>query len=528
MRIFLLIFLVLFLLSCGSSGGGAHSRDNTIYPPVVDQNTSQEGNSSDDTSYPPIVDENTSKEQNTTILFRVSIPQITPKNDFVCIKFLDGKPPKRMIPDGADTWQIEINASNADSTKYKYCRNCECGGADEYLGLNGVGWRENPKGYDYLTDTPYEDSVSHWRWLDENLTSIEINTSSYLSTKPDMNKTGYISGIVLNDWWKHEWIDSMDETLRKASTNLDAKWVQIVPVPQILNINDPSTLKVDPYGINGMSDADLNATIEIAHNQGLKVFLNPSPWSFDVENNSTNHTQAWWDSYLTAIEPVYKHYAQIAQAEDVELFEVHAWTNLENIGTRIGSRQEASKMQDKASALLRKVKAIYSGKIAVQSICHDSSKPILDIQKNADYLAINIWQFYPWHFADTDDANVSVMRNRLQNDLDDCQKYYKDNNITKPIIVEQLAMASFHGSINHDDQEGIDSFHENNTSYTLDLQQQADSFEAIFQAMANESWIDGDFIFTYFYWDSIGKDINVRGKKPVEEEIKKWHGWLNE
>lgn len=533
MRVILLTVLALSLLSCSSSGGNDSSGHpqrpdtNTSYPPVTDQNSSQETNETNETnetvSPPPSVDQNSSQEVNTTIVFRVNVPQVTPKNDFICFKFYDGKPPNKMKPDGADTWKIEINASDVTAAKYKYCRNCEPWGADEYLGPNGVGWRENSNLYDYHKGRLYEDSVSRWRWLDENLTSIDINNSSYLSIKPNMNKTGYMSGIVLNDWWQHRWLASVDETLQKASTDLDAKWVQIALVPQILNINDPSTLKVDPYGVNGMSDADLNATIEIAHTKGLKVFLNPSPWSFDEEQDRENHTQAWWDSYLKALEPVYTHYAEIAQAKGVEMFEVHAWTNIDSINA-----QQASKMEDNASALLAKVKAIYSGNIAVQSICYDTSKPILDIQKNADYLTMNIWQYYPWPFADSDDANVSVMRERLKSDLATCKKYYDDNNITKPIVIEQLAMASFNGAINHNDIEGIDSFHEDNRSYSLDLQEQADSFEAIFQAMADASWIDGDFVFTYFYWDSIGKDINVRGKKPVEKEIKKWHEWLNQ
>ncbi len=505
MRIVLLITLVLFLFSCSSS-------------------PSDKGGDSSYTQYPPIsTDQNTSQEINTTVVFRVSVPQITPQDEFVCLKFDDDKSPYKMSLDGADTWQIEINASNADATHYKYCRNCECGGADEYLGLNGVGWRENPNGDDYLKDSPYEDSVSRWRWLDENLTSIDINTSSYLSKKPDMNKTGYVSGVALNDWWRHEWIDSMDKTLQKASRNLEAKWVQIIPVPQILNINNPNTLQINSDGINGMSDADLNATIDMAHDQGFQVFLNPSPWSFEVDNSDSNHSQGWWDSYFNALKPVYIHYAEIAQAKGVEMFEVRAWINIDGVTT-----QEAQKMEDNASALLAEVKDIYSGKIAVQSICYDTDRPILQMQRDADYLTINIWQFYPWPFAKTDDTNVSVMKNKLQNDLLSCHSYYEDKNISKPIIVEQLAMASFNGAIDHNDIEGIDSFHEDNTSYFFDLQEQADSFEAIFQTMADASWIDGDFIFTYFYWDSIGKDINVRGKKPVEDEIKKWHNWLNQ
>jgi len=498
MRIVLLSMLLLFFVACGSSGGSGEDHD-TPYTPPQDQNSSQ--------------------ESNTSIIFRVSVPQITPQNEFVCIAFNDGNAPHKMYPYAADTWQIELNASDITASEYKYCRNCECEAADEYLGTTGVSWR-NRAGFE--GGTLYEESVNRWRWLDENLTAIDINTSSYLTNKPDMNKTEYMSGIALNDWWRHEWLDSMDETIQKASDDLDAKWVQIVPVPQIKNINDPATLTIDPYGINGMSDADLNASIESAHNKGLKVFLNPSPWSFEADNADANHTQEWWNSYFTALQPVLEHYARIAQENNVDMFEIRAWPNIDSL-----TKEEAAKMEDNASALLQEIETLYTGKIAVQSICYDTDRPILDIQRNADYLAINIWQFYPWAFATSADENVSAMRDGLKTHLDDCKSYYDDNNISVPLIIEQLAMASFDGATMSEDVEAIDSFHEDNTSYTLDLQEQADSFEAIFQAMAQEEWIQGHFVFTYFFWDSIGKDINVRGKKPVEDEIKKWHEWLH-
>ncbi len=502
----LLLIIALFFLSCSSSDGGATSSA----PDDKEENTTV------------VIEENTTTvtEENTTVVFRVEVPQITPEDEFVCIVFNDGDSPKKMDSDGAYRWKIDLNNSTIVTTQYKYCRNCECGAADEYLGLRGVSWRDNNT--PFVDATLYEDRVSRWRWLDENLTSIEINTSTYLSQQPDINKTNYISGVAFNDWWSHEWLDSMEVTLQKASDDLGVKWVQIIPVPQIKNINDPDNLEIDPYGINGMSDADLNATIDYAHSKGLKVFLNPSPWSFEVDNSDANHTQEWWDSYLNAIEPVLLHYARIAQEKGVEMLEVRAWHNIDSLTT-----QEALKMENNASILLQNIKEVYTGKIAVQSICYDTDRPILDIHRDADYLMINIWQFYPWAFAINDDANVSIMRDKLQGDIDNCQNYYKDNNISVAVVIEQLAIASFNGAINHEDIEGIDSFHEDNESYQLDLQEQSDSYEAIFQVIKDEEWIEGDFVFTYFFWDSIGKDINIRGKKPIEAEIKKWHGWLN-
>jgi len=487
MKVIAFIFIIILFSSCGSS-----------------KNSSEVASSA--------------KDQKVT--FNVIVPKITPKDEFICLIFNDNNPPYKMKNLGNNRWGIKLDISSITSHEYKYCRNCECSAADEYLDKDGIGWRYKDN---FQVGSFYHDRVNRWRWLDENLTSISVDTSDYISKKPDMNKSDYISGVQFNDWWKHEWLDSVDATIEKASQDLDARWVEIVPVPQVLNINNPEKLKIDLNGINHISDADLEKIITLAHNRGIKVFLNPSPWSFEEDNADGNHSKEWWDSYLTSLEDVLLHYAQIAQENGVDLLGVRAWYHIDSF-----SKKEAEIAKDKISNLFDNIKTTYSGKIAVQSICYDADRPIIDIHRRADYLLFNIWQYYPWPFATSNDENVSSMKNRLKAHLDDCKKYYNDNNISVPVIIEQLAMASFDGATMMQDIEEIDSFHKDNPNYKLDLQEQADSFEAAFSAMAQEEWIKGDFIFTYFFWDSIGKDINVRGKKPVQEEIKKWHRWLNQ
>jgi hypothetical protein len=43
--------------------------------------------------------------------------------------------------------------------------------------------------------------------------------------------------------------------------------------------------------------------------------------------------------------------------------------------------------------------------------------------------------------------------------------------------------------------------------------------------ITDRSWIAGAFNFGAFYWHSVDKDLNVRGK-PAETVIAKWYGWL--
>ena len=183
-------------------------------------------------------------------------------------------------------------------------------------------------------------------------------------------------------------------------------------------------------------------------------------------------------------------------------------------------------MNTLASDLLSEIKGIYSGKIAVQAICYDVDRPMLDVHKNGDYIATNLWSYYPWHLGDTKDDNVSQILEHVEAKFDQFLEPCSAN-ATKPIIIEQLSSASYDGGMIAacDNDEEIDSFHEDNASWHLDLQEQADVYEAVLHAIGKRKWIVGNFAFTYFFWDSIGKDINIRAK-PVESVLKKWYTWM--
>jgi len=489
-QFFSLLLLATIFISCGSGGS-----DNTYTPPP--------SNAANDI---------------TSMTFNVSIPDITPSNEFICIDFDDLNSPLIMNKtDVNTTWTRDINQSDINQTNsYKYCRNCECNAADE-----NETWRN----FNFQANTTQEDTVSAWRWLDKQNLNFELNTTGYITQNPDINRT-FITGVLLNDWWKHQWIYSFDTTMQEISTNTSSKWIQITPVSQIININDENNISIIQVGVNGINDEDLNKSIQLAHNRGLKVFLNPSLWSFEEDHNISNHSQTWWDNFHKAWKPVLLHYAQLAQENNVEMLEFKMWYDIDSIND-----DEANKSNDLALDLLNDVNNTYNGLLATQSICYDTSKPILSIDKenSIDYLAINIWSYYPWHLGDSKDDNVTQIYNNIDSNLTQCHNFYTDNNITKPIIIEQLSSASYDGAIIGaiSDDEAIDTFHEKNDSVILDLQEQADVYEATLRAISQKTWINGSFAFTYLFWDSIGPDINIRAK-PAEKIIQKWYNWFND
>ena len=121
-----------------------------------------------------IVNESVSSWQsneNTSITFNVQVPENTPKNDYVSIQFnpiFGWTEPIPMWQLGENHWgYILFSPLNLPGNlSYRYCRNNECGTADDIAtpGLYGAGRTID------LNDLPmlYDDQVEAWVDLDNN------------------------------------------------------------------------------------------------------------------------------------------------------------------------------------------------------------------------------------------------------------------------------------------------------------------------------------------------------------------------
>jgi len=174
---------------------------------------------------------------------------------------------------------------------------------------------------------------------------------------------------MLIDWFKSSWLDAVDTTMKKIATQINATWVQYTPIPEITQLY-PTPIIVKNAS-NGTSDEEL---IQSAHKYGLKVFLNPSPWSFQEDNSTQNHSQEWWDAFKAQWEPIMLDYAKLAAQQNVEMLEFKMWPNIDAL-----TNDEKDKMDTLPTKLFEKTKEVYNGAIAVQSICYDVDKPLQKI-----------------------------------------------------------------------------------------------------------------------------------------------------
>ena len=463
-----------------------------------------------------------SVENENSIIFKVKVPPETPKDEFVCLKFYSPYGPFKMSKIDEDLWTIKLPIDKIPATEYKYCRNCEDGAADEYFDNIEIGWRK----FDPTPNTILEDSVKKWRWWNKELISLTIDTSKYINTKPDyLKKRDFFSGVMFPDWWKHDWLPAIPSTLNKVKIETGAKWIEFSPIPEITQLYPLP--KIDRNGNNGISDEDLIKIIDEIHKKGYKIFLNPYPWYLGGEDDSPqNHSQEWWDAFVSEWGKELLHYAKIAQEHNVEMFGFRMWMNLEDV-----NKDEALKINDGALDIFNKVKTIYKGIISTQvtvNTLFDDQKEFLDVQKRSDLFNIEVWSYYPWILTNSKDDSVDDIATNFENNIKNYlvplyEKFHKS------IIIDQLSIQSFDGSALSGGgvEEYIAPFYKDNSDYKLDLQEQADIYEAIFQNIAKFDFIKGAFIFTYNYWSSIDKDINLRGK-PSAKVVKKWFDWLSQ
>jgi len=377
-----------------------------------------------------------------------------------------------------------------------------------------MGWRSLTVSEKNMT---IKDTVTKWRWWPIDGSIPEIDTSSFESTPPDcLPRPSFQSGVMLPDWWKHAWLPDLDPTLDKIANNSKALWVEYSPIPEIIQFY-PSPI-ILREGNNSTPDADLVKIITESHKHGLKVFMNPFPWSINVQDSSPQkHSEAWWRAFEMQWRPIMMHYAQIAQEYGVEMFGFRMWPSIYNL-----SEDEAPIVDLLARNLLKDIRKVYKGKIVVQFWLYS---PDMEVYGKGDYLSFLIWPHFPWHLADSKDATVDDMVAKLEDHLDN-ELLPARNKWGKDIIVEQVGVCSYDGANTGEPYfETQLYYYKDDPNIPVDLQEQADGYEAILHALAERSWIAGAYSFNYNYWDSIDKAPSIRSK-PAEKVVAKWFRWI--
>jgi uncharacterized repeat protein (TIGR02543 family) len=446
------------------------------------------------------------------VTFTVTVPPLPP-GEFVSIA--RGETVDRMTQIGTNQWRLTLEGFGFGETfTYRYCRNGERGAGNEaldsgYQASPGDYWRE-------VTATggtdPINDTVSAWRWWPGP--AFTLDTASHESI-PAVARPDFMGGMMLPDWWssRNPWSPLIPSTLDWIVKGPRAGWVELVTIAEITSFDPPVF-----WGAGALSipDEDFEKLVAGARARGLKVYLYPGEVTFASNRPPKPYGEAWWRAYASQWRAILLRWASLAEAQQVDMLGFRMWPSLYDIDAA-----DLPLVDLLASQLLAEVRAVYSGKIAV-----DWNPDVsLGVFGQGDYLNAFIWD---GHLTASHEPAVADLRSAVSARLDELEAAAAV--VGKPVVFGQYTARSFNGAAGAIDPETLSesdfsAFQPGNPALVLDLQEQADVLEAMLHEITGRDWVAGAFNFGAFYWSSVDKDLNVRGK-PAETVIAKWHRWL--
>jgi hypothetical protein len=276
-----------------------------------------------------------------------------------------------------------------------------------------------------------------------------------------------------------------------------------------------------------LTDEQIESIILQARARGLKIMLKPHvdpyDWSPEQSKGRGDIQPSDWNTWYSNYTSFILHYAELAEKNDVEIFVVGteidpAAMEGHGYGPAGGGQTEYFKN------LIAEVRKVYSGKLTYSSSCHGECWGIRGIKfwGDLDYIG-----FEPY-FSLTDklDPTIEELKSGFLTGINSWGKdaYEKYN---RPLLLTEIAYQSFDGS-------GKLVL---NTPPTpqLDLQEQADAYEAVFQAIEGLDWVEGMYIWA-LYLVSPGDNMEWQLKdadgpfigKPAGQVIKKWYSKIED
>ncbi|MCA9839951.1 MAG: hypothetical protein KC422_23785 [Trueperaceae bacterium] len=308
-------------------------------------------------------------------------------------------------------------------------------------------------------------------------------------------------GIAYTSWGQGEY--SLPEA-KESLTNLKAtcaNWISLLVTyyQETIDSTDIVALDVTP------TDADLRIAIQEAHQLGLKVMLKPhinlsndlpEHWKGMIgQNFSEVDWQNWFSSYRSFI----IRYAKLAEAYKVEQFSVGTELSFAAVNRSADWRKIVNAVRD-----------VYSGEL-IYAANHSGEELSVSWWDAVDLIGVDAY----YTLLDKNDPTVAELTHAWQPIVQNLEELSMKFN--RPVVLTEIGYRSVDGTVTAPWDFYVDS--------ALDLQEQVDAYEAVFESFYNEPWVRG------FYWWNWSPSLDSGGSedksytpygKPAEEVLKRW------
>lgn len=316
-------------------------------------------------------------------------------------------------------------------------------------------------------------------------------------------KSAFQKGIVYASWWHGEYSSSeSDKTLAQSIKPLGVNWISIVVTCYQQRISSAHIqCKPETYT---PTDADLAHIIQDAHRSGLRVMLKPhidlagesKHWRGEIGSGTDEAAwQTWFKSYTAFI----THYATIAQDNGADYFVVG--TELVNTSYRTENWR----------SVIKTVRNIYHGPLTY-SAHHLDEEFAIDWWDALD--AIGIDAYYP--LAQNEHPRVAQIKAAwvpIVSRLSQLSKKW-----ARPVILTEVGYESI---------EGANRTPWQTRGHTIEYEEQADSYQALFEAFSGQAWWHGVYWWVWTVHTARDSALNhefTACNKPAEDILRKNYG----
>jgi hypothetical protein len=433
------------------------------------------------------------------ILFEVAAPTGTPSTDIVSIQFnpYGWTEPIQMWPLGNNRWVYKLFSplNLLGSFEYRYCRNDQCGSADDsFTAGNSKGRTVSTS----LTPQDIKDTISSWNWY---------SPSNYVTPQQppvQSRDPGFLAGVELEANYSHTWKPWMSlafQNIQGMGSNivvLSPTWTFQKENPLIFGI-EPG---YDPLG------SDVGETISKAQALNLKVALFPQanfPQSSTEWWVNSPRDVVWWDSWFARYRAFAIYYADLAMENKVQMLVLGGdWLEPALPGGVLTDGSNSNLPLDaeiRWSSLVAEIRQHFNGQIywALPYPGGLASAPGVINELDGIYLL--------WYASITDIDNSTSPDMQIRAELLlDTEVLPMQKTFQKPLIVA-IAYPSIKGTAKaciSDGGSGCLGWSSLNRPYPvinsveIDMKAQEDAYMAMLNAINTRNWVTG-FISRGYY-----------------------------
>ena len=457
---------------------------------------------------------------NGPILFEVTVPADTPVGDPVYIQFnsFGWSPPIPMWSKGNNQWAYKLSGplNILGSFSYRYCRNAQCGSADDAqtAGMNANGRFVTPS----LVPQDIQDTVNQWIWP-QTSASPTIVAADIPSRGP-----GFFAGVEYQSYYQPNDLQFNPPALQNVQA-IGANWVVLTPSWTYSLIN-PLQFSSQPG-----KDASWPDTVNMvgqARAINLNVALFPQPRFATTADDfwaSAPRDAGWWTNWFNHYRAFAVNYADLASQNGAQALVLGGdWiapalpAGTLSDGTPSGVPADADA---RWQSILAEVRQHFRGTVmfALPYTTTDLSAP-LSVLSNVD--AVYLLWFA--RLSDSPTPGKTELLDEIGRLLDENVAPVQQA-INKPFIIALSYPSATHsatgcipnGSGGCYDWTALNRPKDDLTTVDLDIQQQVDIYDAMFNAINARPWVNGLVSRGYFMPVVLqDKSASVHGKPAAD------------